>query len=110
MINSINFLSKCILGEKTVEYKNLKEISQGGPEIGELYINGSPILKGRYFSGPLIFQKELNKLAIPLLDKVFFSTKFKMAIIDLEKNNCNIVNRKENLILLKSYNKEGVIT
>lgn len=109
MITPINYPSKYKFKNNTLEYKDIKEMVQGGPEIGRLYINDKIISKNKYFSGPLIFQEDLNKVFVPVLYRGFFCAKFKIAIIDLSTKEYIILNRKEDLILLKSVSSEKII-
>ena len=110
MIIPINFLSKYKFEDKTIEYKNLNEMVQGGPELGKLFIDEKPILSERYFGGPLIIEEHLGKMIVPVLHRSIFKSKFKIAVIDLNTNECRLLDKKENLILLKSVSKEGVIS
>ncbi len=83
---------------------------QGGPELGKLFIDDKPILKESYFGGPLIIQEHLGKIIVPILHRSFFKSKFKIAVIDLNTNECRLLDKKENLILLKSANEERIIS
>jgi len=61
-----------------VAYTNLMEISQGGPEVGYLSINGSLINNYR-FGGPCLIDGEF--VYAPIYVKKFFGTGFKLAKI-----------------------------
>lgn len=106
----INYPSKYEVQDNVLEYREIKEMSQGGPEIGKLLLNGQPVLEDNFFGGPLIVQESLDKVVVPILDRGFFGNKFKIAIIDLITKECKVLDKKENLILLKSVNEEGVIS
>ncbi|TVZ27853.1 hypothetical protein JM83_2919 [Gillisia sp. Hel_I_86] len=110
MLTAVNYPSKYNFKDNLLEYRDLKEMSQGGPEIGKLFLNNEMILKDEYFSGPLIFQENLNKVIVPVLYRSFFFTKFKIAIIDLSTKECVVLNKKEDLILLKSVSRERIIS
>jgi hypothetical protein len=109
-ISAINFPSNYDLGNNSLEYRDIKEMSQGGPEIGKLFINGKPVSANEYFSGPLVFQENLNKVIVPILHRGFFNTKFKIAVIDLKTGGHSVIDKKENLILLKSVSEEKIIS
>jgi len=64
-----------------IEYKNLHEIGQGGPIVGDLHINRRQLYK-ESFGGPLIYQNSF--LYIPIYVKEpFYGWGFKLGIIDL---------------------------
>lgn len=109
-ISAINFPSNYDFGNNSLEYRDIKEMSQGGPEIGKLLLNGKPVLADEYFSGPLVFQESLGKVIVPILQRGFFNTKFKIAVIDLKTGEHSVIDKKENLILLKSVSKERIIS
>lgn len=110
MLTAVNYPSKYKFKDNLLEYRDLNEMAQGGPEIGKLFLNNEMILNNEYFSGPLIFQENLNKIIVPILYRSFFYTKFKIAIIDLSTKECIVLNKKEDLILLKSVSSERVIS
>ena len=63
------------------EYRNLREIGQGGPTVGDLSIDGR-LLDGDGFGGPLICQSGF--LYIPIYVKgSSYGWGFKLGIIDL---------------------------
>ena len=68
-------------GECSVSYQNLMEICQGGPEVGEMSINGSPI-KGCRFGGPFIINGEM--IYAPLFKRKFLKSGFVLARINLK--------------------------
>ena len=65
-------------GDVIVSYSNLMEISQGGPEIGDLSINGKLIGDYRFW-GPCIVDGEF--VYAPVYVKKFFGTGFKLSKI-----------------------------
>lgn len=79
-----------------LRYLNLSEISQGGPEIGNFYINGQ-LIDGK-FGGPFIFQKPY--IYIPAFSKKMFSRGFVLARIDITTNAIEYKGKIEPLIFL----------
>lgn len=83
---------------KNVEivYSELMEITQGGPEVGNLAINGK-ILKGRY-GGPAIYEGKY--VYVPAYVKKFLGTGFKLARININTHKVEYLSKIKNLIYL----------
>jgi hypothetical protein len=88
-----------------IEYINLSEICQGGPEIGDLKINGSIILSYR-FGGPFI--KYGSNLILPVLISNFWSRKFKLAKIDLLSKQITVFGKSKDLIFLDRIEDDNI--
>lgn len=80
-----------------IHYSNLMEISQGGPEIGDLYINGE-LVQGFRFGGPCIVTNEF--IVAPVYVKKFFGTGFKLSRIQLTSLRVDLYGSTKSLIYL----------
>lgn len=89
-------LTKIIDGIE-IKYLNLMEISQGGPEIGNISINGK-ILTDHRFGGPFLHDNQY--IFIPLYTKSFLSSGFKLAKIMIETLSIELIGKTKNLIYL----------
>lgn len=94
-----DFSTVLYVEDTLIEYQNLIEINQGGPLIGNLLINKIPIFEDKKFGGPVILFNK--KLVIPIFEKMFFNTSFKIAIIDINSLTIRLINKKYKLIYLK---------
>jgi hypothetical protein len=106
-ISPANFLTKYSEGGHSIQYSDFTEITEGGPEVGLVLIDGRNLgPKGNYFGGPPIFLK--NYLFIPQLIKSSLGKHFKLCVVDL--NDCSIreIGEKEELILLSKVNDNSV--
>lgn len=66
----LNFKSDILLnGKYHIKYHTFMEITQGGPEVGILSINGNDI-QNKKFGGPILFDTE--NLYAPCFVKTFF--------------------------------------
>jgi hypothetical protein len=96
--NPIEFdISKKIEGLHVL-YTDLFEISQGGPEVGTLCINGKCI-SNYFFGGP--FLKNGDYLYTPVLIKKFLGTGFKLAEINVITLNVSELGKLKNMIFLE---------
>ncbi len=94
--NPIEFDIKKKIGNVEISYSDLMEISQGGPEIGNLSINGK-IVEGRY-GGPFICHGE--NLYVPSYVKKFLGNGFKLARINITTLNVEHLSKIKCLIFL----------
>ena len=90
-------IKKIINSNILIEYSNLREIVQGGPEIGNLSINGNK-LSNDFFGGPYLFDE--NYLYIPKYIKRFFNTGFVVCKIKFEDLKTEIISQQRNLFYL----------
>lgn len=93
----INFIIDKRIDNYQIKYVNLREVSQGGPEIGHLMINEVKF-SSFLFGGPFFYEK--NKIYLPLYINNFFSSGFKLAVIDLITQKVNVLSNLKNLIFL----------
>jgi len=98
----IQFDIKKKVGDVEIAYSNLMEISQGGPEVGNLSINGK-MLEGRY-GGPAICKDEY--LYVPAHVKKFLGTGFKLARINTNTLEVEHLGKTKDLIFLDKI--EGI--
>lgn len=80
-----------------IAYSDLMEISQGGPEIGYILINGIPI-KSHRFGGPSLNQGD--NLYIPIYVKRVLGTGFKIAKINIKTLELELLGKTKTLIFL----------
>jgi len=80
-----------------IHYSNLMEISQGGPEIGDLSVNGT-LIKGYRFGGPCILNDEY--VFVPVYVKKFFGTSFKLSKINIRSLEVTLLGKSKDLIFL----------
>jgi len=66
-----------------IEYKQMIEVCQGGPCVGNLYINDVEIQSGKMFGGPFLMSGEC--LYIPLFVRKFSTTGFQLFCWNLTK-------------------------
>lgn len=89
-----------------IKYKNLREIGQGAPVIGDLVINGKQ-MPGYGFGGPLIYQN--RHLYIPVYVKeAFYGWGFKLGIINLTDLSIEIVEKITPVIHLDKIENDRI--
>ncbi len=94
----IQFNPKKELNTFVVNYSNLMEISQGGPLIGDLSINGE-LIKGYRFGGPCLIYDEF--VYAPVYVKKIFGTGFKLSKTYMPTLKVIPLGKTRNLIFLK---------
>lgn len=94
-----------VIGGSTLRFKNVVEISQGGPEVGELSVNDRE-LEGK-FGGPIIFNDEF--IYLPALYKRFFGVAFKLARINLKSLEIEYHNKIFDLIYLDKISNNKIL-
>ncbi len=92
----IQFNIKKKIGDVEITYYDLKEISQGGPEVGNLSINGQVVM-GSY-GGPAIYHNEY--VYIPVHLKKFLGTGFKLARINTGTLEVEYLGKTKDLIFI----------
>ena len=95
--NPINFNYSKSLDGVNIVYHNPMEISQGGPEIGTIEINGIPI-KEYKFGGPCLIYK--NIIFLPVFAKKLFGFGFRIAKINTNDMQIEIIGDIKDLIFL----------
>jgi hypothetical protein len=81
-----------------VEYRGLMELCQGGPEVGDLFVNGRHIGGDSRFGGPLIHHA--GAIYVPVFTKSFFSSGFTLARVELASGKVSLIGKRRNLIYL----------
>ena len=89
----------------SIFYQNLMEICQGGPEVGEISINGD-LLAGYRFGGPLITDE--GAIYAPLFKRKFLRTGFVLAKINLATRNVEELSKIMPLIYLSRIEGDRV--
>ena len=85
------------VGQFEVAYQNVMEVCQGGPEIGNLSINGEEI-EGRRFGGPFIARNDL--ILIPEFKRKLIRSGFVLCEIDLASRSVKVKSKILPLIFL----------
>lgn len=98
----VNFQSKYSIFNFTIEYRDIYEICQGGPEVGYVYINDVVVNKKLVFGGPPLFQD--YKMYLPK----YVGANFILSEIDLKTKNIKGFDLKKPLILLKEIAGETI--
>jgi len=101
MINNFqtpdDFNTDLLINGRKVVYHKCHEISQGGPLVGELSIDGR-FIPGQSFGGPLLYNNKL--IYVPILVKMFLGSGFKLAIINTDTFKLEIIGNTKSLIFL----------
>lgn len=92
----IQFDSKKRTKDIELVYSNLTEISQGGPEVGNLTINGIKILG--LFGGPVLIDG--YTIYIPILVNKLLGRGFKLAVINAHTFEVNKIGAVRSIIFL----------
>lgn len=93
----LQFITKKKIGDIEIVYTDLMEISQGGPEVGNLSINGK-MVEGR-FGGPSLLDE--NYIYVPAQVKRFLGTGFKLARINSITLKVEYLSKVKDLIFLE---------
>ena len=93
----MDFQIEKYFGNHKLKYVNLTEITQGGPEVGNIMIDDRTI-SSFFFGGPVINKN--NFVYIPIFDKTFFKRGFKLGQINLETLEVNAFGKNKNFIFL----------
>ncbi|MET6997057.1 hypothetical protein [Chitinophaga defluvii] len=101
----INFDIKQQCGNDLLSFDNLLEIGQGGPVVGDLFINGKQIA-GYRFGGPFICDEDY--IYIPAYNNRLFNLGFKLAMIDRASLNVKLVGPSLSLIFLEKIQNNRV--
>ena len=97
---------KYSLAGHDVEYRGLMELCQGGPEIGDLFVNGKRIGGDTRFGGPLLQHAEA--IYIPVFTKSFLSSGFTLTQVELESGKVSMIGKRRALIYLDRI-ESGVV-
>jgi hypothetical protein len=103
--DTIQFDIKKKVGDVEITYFDLLEISQGGPVVGSLSINGK-IVEGRY-GGPAICKDKY--IYVPVHVKKFFGTGFKLARINAVTLEVEHMSKTKDLIYLDKIEGNRII-
>lgn len=90
----------------SIEYRNVMELCQGGPEVGNLFVDGKPVSPEARFGGPLLVDD--LKVYLPVFDKSFFYSGFRLAQVDLLSGSVDRLGKRKKLIFLDRIT-DGVI-
>lgn len=104
--NPIEFASEKTVRNYKVSYKNLREIAQGSPMVGNLYINERCFSENLLFGGPFLCC--LESIIIPLFVKKFCVAGFRLCKIHLNTFEYDLYGRVKSLIFLDSVKNNEV--
>lgn len=104
--NPIEFETIKADGKHTLVYYNLMEICQGGPEVGNIKIDGKAMFLDQLFGGPSMFFDE--KIYIPVFERGFLFSGFKLCIIDLTTFKRHIIGKRSSIIFIDKV-QDGTI-
>lgn len=102
----MDFAEKLELEEFILRYKNLREISQGGPMLGELYLNGKRLFRDKECGGPSIIMQDI--LIVPVYIRSFFQAGFKLGMVNMRNKKQKVFGKMEDYIHLKKDDKGNV--
>ncbi len=106
MASPTDFPDTYKIGALTISYDNLMEISQGGPVVGRLLIDGEVFGNNLLFGGPFVIEKK--RVYIPLFIRKFCVTGFKVCAINLESLSYELISPMEDVIFL-DYSDNGFL-
>ncbi len=95
-----------------LEYFNLNEIGMGAPLSGKckVKLNNKEILLPENCGGPAIWNRNGQKIAIPIWEKSFLSGTFqRIGIVDLKKQTLNKYKKKYRILDLRSFSGNNII-
>lgn len=92
-----DFNTKTIIGDVEIVYTDLKEIGQGGPQVGIISINNK-VIYGCLFGGPFLYQNQF--LYVPAYTKRFLGWGFKLTEININTLDIKAIGKTKNLIYL----------
>lgn len=103
-ITPFHFDLKIDCSERTILYQELREISQGGPFVGEITIDGKLIGEGRRikFGGPALCFNDY--IIIPYYDRF----RFKLSAINVQTGGIKFCEVAERLILIKGITGDKI--
>jgi hypothetical protein len=99
----INFYTTREVDGVVVEYRNTRELGQGGPTLGSLYLNGKPIGGDAEFGPPPLHVDGV--LFVPMFSHRWFSTGYVLCRIDLPSGKLTKIGKPRPFMWLRR--KEG---
>jgi hypothetical protein len=89
-----------------IEYRGLMELVQGGPEVGDLFVDGCRVGGTLRFGGPLIPYQ--GAIYVPVYSKGLFSSGFVLARVDLTNGQVAKLGKRQGLIYLSKIEDDIV--
>ena len=80
----LSFQTKKACGSHTVEVRELREICQGGPDVGKMFLNGEWLFDKVFVGGPFVIVD--GQLLIPVFVRRLFARGFQFSRVDLGTN------------------------
>ena len=96
--NPISFISEKTTSYFKLKYENLMEIGQGGPEVGNLFINDIKV-KNYLFGGPFLSNDEFIYLPV-YIKNLFIFKGFRIAQVNIKTLEIKVFGNFESLISL----------
>lgn len=100
-----DFKTEVISKNFKLQYLNLFEIVQGGPEIGQISIDDY-LIKNVFFGGPILYNEYY--IFIPMYVKGVLKRGFRLVKIDVKSKKITKVSGIENLIVLNKIDESFV--
>lgn len=89
-----------------ISIRNRFEICQGGPEVGELYIDEQFCFKSDFFGGPMyVFE---NALYLPMRRRTLFFNGFELVCINLTTKKLSKLKIKDEIIWIDMIDEAGI--
>ncbi len=82
-----------------IEYRGIMELCQGGPEVGDLFVDERRVGGDSRFGGPLLY--DAGAIYIPRFTKSFFSSGFTLARVELGSGKVSPIGKRRGLIYLE---------
>src|SRR5690554_5999330 len=96
METPIEFYTKKNIENVEIEYSELLEINQGGPIVGNLFINGKKV-EG-LFGGPALYRD--GYIYVPIFAKKFLGTGFRLVRINISNYKIEYLTKVKRVIFL----------
>lgn len=91
----------------SVRYRNEREVCQGGPVLGNVYVNGRSVFDNHECGGPALVKG--TKVYVPVYIRGFWKSGFKVGEVDVITLQERLLGEKENYIHLSDV-RDCVVT
>jgi len=90
-----------------IRFENIRELCQGGPEIGQLLINGARMSSDQWFGGPIMIND--RSIIAPVYTRSFLKSGFRISMINIDSKEIKYISKIYPLINLISITEKKVI-
>lgn len=101
----VDFIASKVIGRYAIQYSDLHEIGQGGPEVGSIFINGNKV-ESYLFGGPFLCQE--NSIYIPAYLPRLLGWRFKIARLELDTLEVQVMGDFKSVIFLKAIEGDTI--